>query len=86
MPATSTELVPRPEPVPTTPGPMPTIVTSARATCRASASAPGTDTASRSPPNACPAVMVVCDEAAARACAATRSDSTIGRAAPSVIT
>ena len=44
--------------VPTTPGPIATMATSAWATWRARASADGTDTASRSPPNACPAVMV----------------------------
>ena len=44
--------------VPTTPGPIATMATSAWATWRARARADGTDTASRSPPNAWPAVMV----------------------------
>ena len=56
--ATSSAVVPSGEEVPTTPGPIATMATSACATCRARASADGTDTASRSPPNACPAVMV----------------------------
>ena len=61
--ATSSAVVPRVEPVPTTPGPMATTTTSAPATRTARSSADGTATASRSPPKAWPAVTVTSSSA-----------------------
>ena len=73
--ATSTAVVPSGEPVPTTPGPMPTMVDVGAAARGGPARArDGTDTASRSPPKACPAVMV-----AARRPAATIADHQVGQ-------
>ena len=82
---TSMPVKPRAVPVPTIPGPIATIATSAPATCRAIISAENTLTASWSPPNVWPQVIVVSTRPRSRR-VATRSLSASGSAAPSVMT
>ncbi len=83
--AASTAVVPTQVPVPTTPGPMPTTMASAPSAARASSNADGMVTASTSPPKAWPAVIVPASSDRSLM-VATRSDTAMGSAAPSVIT
>jgi hypothetical protein len=81
----ATSLAPQRDPVPTLPGPSATTTVSAPATPRAARSAEYRLTASRSPPNDCPAVIVTSSRPASRS-SCTCSENGRGRAAPSVIT
>jgi hypothetical protein len=82
---TSSAVVPSRVAVPTTPGPMATTAASAPARWRATARAESTVTASRSPPKACPAVIVTSIKLRSRS-VATKSERARGRLAPSVMT
>ena len=72
-----------PDPIP--PGPWATTTTSAASTARQLARAENSEMASRSPPKACPAVIVPATSPPARSSAASREKAS-GRAPPSVIT
>ena len=72
-------------PVPRLPGPWATIATSAPTACRAVSSPEWTVTASRSPPNDWPVVIVAASQPASRKPAIVRENQA-GSAPPSVMT